>query len=323
VSKRQAWGFFVLLGVIWGSSFLLMRIAVEEMPPAQVTFTRVGIAAICLNLLFLLRGRRWPTKPGLIVALVVIGLGNTAVPFTLLAWGEQTVESGMTSIIQAITPIFALVIAHFAFADEKITPVKTAGIVLSFSGIVVLASRDLANGDLLGADLSGELAVLGASLCYAIFTTYSRRVLSHHQVEPLLVSTVTMTAAAVGALVAMYTLPLVGERQPVAYPGLSGGVLLSGLALGFFNTFLAYLLFYQILPVLGAARSTMVTYVVPVVAVTLGAVFLNEVIDARILLGAALILGGIAVANIRLSGRAKPAAAPPIGLTPRAKDALQ
>lgn len=300
MSKKQAWIFFWLLGTIWGSSFLLMRVGVVEIPPPQLTFTRVGIAAVGMNLLLPLIHKRYPADWRALGALTLIGLGNTAVPFTLLAWGEQTVESGMAGVIQAITPMFALVIAHFVFADERITPRKVAGITLSFVGIVVLTSRSWQEGSLFSGDLSGELAIIGASLCYAIFTTYSRRVLQKYRLEPIVISTVTMTAATIGAAVMMFAAPLIGERAPVAYTALSRDVLLSVLALGFFNTFLAYLLFYYVVQQLGAARSAMVTYVVPVVAVTLGALVLNEVIDGPMLVGAALIIGGIALVNVRL-----------------------
>lgn len=310
MDKRQAWVYFWLLSVIWGSSFLLMRVGVTEIPPAQLTFTRVGIAAVGMNLVMLLTRRRYPTNPRALLSLAIVGLGNTALPFTLLAWGEQTVESGMTSVIQAITPIFALVFAHWLFDDERITPRKVAGIALSFAGILVLASRDLQNQGFQLGDLSGEIAIIGASLCYGFFTPFSRRVLRKHQVDPVAVSTLTMVAATVGAAVMMVAAPLIGERAPVAYISLSSDVLLSGLALGIFNTFLAYLMFYQVVAQLGASRSAMVTYVVPVVAVTLGAIFLNEQVDARMLFGAGLILGGIAVVNLRLLRQGQPRPVP-------------
>ncbi len=310
MDKRQAWIYFWVLSVIWGSSFLLMRVGVTEIPPAQLTFTRVGIAAVGMNAVMLLTRRRYPTSPRALLALAAVGLGNTALPFTLLAWGEQTVESGMTSVIQAITPIFALIFSHVLFDDERITPRKVVGIALSFAGVLVLASRDLQSQGFQLGDLSGELAIIGASLCYGFFTPFSRRVLREHRVDPVVLSTLTMVAATIGAAVMMLAAPLIGERAPVAYTSLSSDTLLSGLALGVFNTLIAYLMFYRMMPQLGAARSSMVTYVVPVVAVTLGAVFLNEVIDARMLFGAALILGGIGVVNLRLLRQRQPQPAP-------------
>ncbi|NWF69610.1 MAG: DMT family transporter [Chloroflexi bacterium] len=300
---QRAWVFFWLLALIWGSSFLLMRIGVAQIPPAQLTFTRTVIAAVAMNITLLLLRKRYPTDRSTLIWLVVIGLGNTAIPFTLLAWGEQTVESGMTSVLQAITPVFALVIAHFTFADERITPLKIMGIALSFGGIVVLTSRDWAAGQGFGGDLSGEIAILVASFCYGLFTNVSRKTLRDKKVEPVVVAAVSMTAAAVSAAVMMYTLPLLGERAPVSYASLTPEVLRAGVVLGVLNTFVAYLMFYYVIEGLGAARAAMVTYVVPVVAVTLGALFLNEMIDATLLLGSALILAGIALVNLRLLQR--------------------
>jgi drug/metabolite transporter (DMT)-like permease len=302
---NRAWFFFWLLSLVWGSSFLLMRVVVVEMPPAQLAFMRIGIAAISMNVLMLLTRRRYPTDWRTLLPMIVVGLGNTAIPFTLLAWGEVTVESGTTSVLQAITPAFAVIIAHFMFVDDRITLTKIVGVAVSFVGIIVLASRDLAGGLGLEGDLSGELAILVASFCYALFGSYSRKVLQQQKIETILMSATTMTTAAVGTGLFMFASPLIGEPAPVPLSALSPTVLVSALVLGFVNTFIAYLMFYSIIPQLGASRTSMVTYVIPVVAVTLGAVFLNELIDARLLIGSALILGGIGVVNLRLLGKRK------------------
>lgn len=291
---KREWIFFWIVAVIWGSSFLFMRIGVEEVPPAQLAFTRIGIAAVCMNIVLFFTGRRYPRDWNTLVSLIVLGIVNTGIPFTLLAWGEQTVESGLTSILQAITPVFALVIAHFAFADERITPMKIAGITISFVGILVLTRLD--NLTSVG-DLGGEIAILVASLCYAIGTNYSRRMLRERGIDSIVVSTVTMTGATVATFILMYALPLIGERIPVDYTSFSPEILQILFVLGFLNTFLAYLMFYAAIGKLGGARASMVTYVVPVVAVTLGAIFLDEVIDARLIFGSALILLGLALVN--------------------------
>lgn len=291
---KREWIFFWIVAVIWGSSFLFMRIGVEEIPPAQLAFIRIGIAAVCMNVVLFFTGRRYPTDRNTLVSLVLLGIVNTGLPFTLLAWGEQTVESGLTSILQAITPLFALLIAHFAFADERITPMKIVGISISFAGILVLTRLD--NLTSLG-DLGGEIAILVASLCYGIGTNFSRRMLRERGIDSIVVSTVTMTGATAFTFVLMYLVPLIGERAPVAISSLSGEVLQIMFVLGFLNTFIAYLMFYSVIGKLGGARASMVTYVVPVVAITLGAVFLNEVIDARLLFGSFLILLGLALVN--------------------------
>jgi drug/metabolite transporter (DMT)-like permease len=195
--------------------------------------------------------------------------------------------------------MFALVIAHFAFADDRMTPLKVAGVLLSFAGILVLTSRDWMGGNLLSGDLSGEFAIIGASLCYATFTSFSRKVLQKYKIEPVMVSGATMTAATVAAALMMFGAPLIGERGPVSYASLSSDVLISALLLGFLNTFIAYLLYYPVVAHLGASRTSMITYAIPVVAVTLGALILGEVIDGRMVAGALLIVAGIGLANLR------------------------
>lgn len=300
----KAWALFGVLALIWGSSYLLMRVAVVEMPPAQVTLMRVGIAALCTNALVLLLGKRYPTDRKTLVALVIIGLGNSALPFTLLAWGEQTVESGLTSVIQAITPLFAIVIAHYTFEDERITPYKIAGIVVGFSGIIALSL-----GESFGGKLGGQIAIVIASICYAATINYIRKVM-RSRMEPLVMSAVTMIAASIGAVLMMVAAPLIGERGPVAFSSVSSDVLWSGLALGFLNTFIAYLIYYRIIADLGASRTSMITYAVPPVAVLLGAVLLHEHIDERLLVGGVLILAGIVLVNLGPFRRHKSIAAP-------------
>ncbi len=299
---KRAWIYFWLLTVIWGSSFLFMRIVVEQLPPAQLAFTRIGIAAICMNVVLFATGRRYPRDAKTLGALVLLGLVNTGLPFFLLAWGEQPgkVESGMTSVLQASTPVFALIIAHFTFADERITPIKIMGIALSFVGIIVLTSRSASGADAgapVSSDISGVIAILIASLCYGIGTSFSRKMLKDRGIETIVVATVSMTAAAVSTFILMYLLPLIGERAPVSYSSLTSDVLLWTVTLGLLNTFIAYLMFYNVIAGLGASRAAMVTYAVPIVAVTLGAIFLNELIDARLILGSALILAGISIVN--------------------------
>jgi len=294
---KRDWILFWLVALIWGSSFLFMRIGVEEVPPAQLALTRTGIAAICMNLVLLLTRRRYPSNLQTFLLLLLLGVVNTGIPFTLLAWGEQTVESGMTGVIQAITPVFAVIIAHFAFADERITTMKILGVVVSFSGILVLTSRDLAGGSGLSGDLNGEIAILVASLCYGIGTNFSRKMIRDRAPDTVVVAAVTMVGAAIATLVLTFALPLFGERAPVAYASLSDDVLQILLVLGFFNTFIAYLMFYKVIGGLGGARASMVTYVIPVISVALGALFLNELIDGTLLFGSILILAGIVLVN--------------------------
>ncbi len=304
--RTLAWVLFWILGLIWGSSFLLIRVGVGEMSPSQVVFIRTVIAAVGLNTVLLVQGRRLPTSPAVLRAFFVIGLGNAAIPYMLLGLGEQTVESNVASILQSTTSMFALVFAHFILPDERITPRKLIGLVLGFTGVVVLASRSGTEG--VENALIGQVSVVGASLFYAFFTVYSRTLI-RERIEPLVLSAGTFIFAALGGLVFMLLEPVLGGRAPADLTTVSSGSLVAVLTLGALNTFVAYLFYYFIVQQLGAFRGTMVTYIVPLVGVTLGWLVLQEAVDIRLLVGGALIFAGIASINLRLSWlRLRPAA---------------
>ncbi len=300
----RKWAGFWLLGLIWGSSFLLIRISVEELNQFQIVFIRTGIAAIGLNAILLLRGKRLPTDWRSLRSLILIGLGNTTIPFILITWGEKTVESGLASVLQSTASLFTLVIAHFAFTDERINAQKILGIATGFAGVLLLASRSWGEGQVITGDLLGQLAIVVASLFYGMFTVYSRKVC--YNLEPITVSAGAMTTAAIASGILTFASPLFGGPAPTPLGELSSNVLFSVLLLGVLNTFIAYLIYYSLVQGLGAARTSMVTYVVPPVGLMLGVIFLNEVLDARLLVGALIIFLGIAIVNIRLRKEVQP-----------------
>lgn len=300
VMNRLAWGLFWVVGLIWGSSFLLIRVGVEAVPASQLVLTRTVIAAIGLNAVLLLRGMRLPTDWPTLRGLAIIGIGNSAVPYMLIAVGEQTVPSGLTAVLQATAALFTLMIAHFALADERITARKVLGLALGFSGIVVLSSRQLGSGSALNEGFLGMIAIMGGSLFYATFTVYSKRLI-RKDVLPLQVAAGSFLSAAVGGAVLCLIEPLFpGGRTFVPYTALDADVLRAIVVLGLLNTFVAYLFFYYLVQQLGAFRASMVTYIVPVVGLLLGWIILDEQIDALLLLGAGLIFIGIGVVNLRL-----------------------
>ncbi len=137
MSNRMAWGGFWLLALIWGSSFLFIRIGVEQLPAFQLVFLRTLIAAVGLNVVVALRGQRLPTDWAGVRDLVFLGVVNTVLPFALITWGETKIESGLASVLQGTVALFTLAIAHFAFADERFSARKAAGLVVGFLGGVV------------------------------------------------------------------------------------------------------------------------------------------------------------------------------------------
>jgi drug/metabolite transporter (DMT)-like permease len=303
MTTKQAWGGFWLLALIWGSSFLFIRIGVEQLPAFQLVFIRTGIAAIGLNLMVYLRGKRLPTDWRSVIDLLVLGVVNTVLPFALITWGETRIESGLASVLQGTAALFTLVVAHFAFADERISLRKLAGLLIGFLGVVVLASRST-TGELVQSDstmhLLGQLAVIAASFCYALGGTYSRKAMQH-RLDPVVVAAGAMTVASVLSGMIAWMSPSLGGPAPISLEQLTPRVLGAVLALGLVNTFGAYLIFYPLVSVLGAARSSMVTYVIPVVGLVLGAIFLGEQVDLRLVIGAAMIVGGIAIVNLNIA----------------------
>lgn len=295
--NRAAWISFWILGFIWGSSFLLIRIGVDEMSATQLVLFRTSIAAIFLNIVLYLRGKRLPTDWPTVRALIIIGIGNATIPYTFISLGEQVISSGMAAVLQATASLFTLVIAHFAFSDERITRKKLIGLVVGFSGVIALSSNSIEGGQIDGEMLLGQLAIVAASLFYATFITYSRKVLKR-DIEPLVISASTFIAASLCAVVFVLLEPVFGGRAFVPIDQLSSDALLTAFSLGFVNTFIAYMFFYFIIRELGAFRASMVTYVVPVVGLVLGWQLLDETVTASMLLGAGLIFTGIAIINL-------------------------
>jgi drug/metabolite transporter (DMT)-like permease len=192
-----------------------------------------------------------------------------------------------------------MVVAHFAFTDERITRRTLAGLVFGFAGVVVLASRSTAS-DAVATNarlqLLGQLAIVAASFCYALGGVYSRKAIQR-RLEPIVAAAGAMTVTAAISGVIAYVAPLVGGPAPVALGALTPRVLGAILTLGLLNTFLAYLIFYATIETLGAGKASMVTYVIPAVGLTLGAVFLDEPVDVRLLTGAAMIVGSIGICS--------------------------
>jgi drug/metabolite transporter (DMT)-like permease len=243
------------------------------------------------------------------VRLAFLGLVNTVVPFTLISWGQQYLPTGLAAVINAMVPLFTIVLASLVLHDEAITPARLGGLVIGFSGVVLLAMPKLSAAE---ADeeallaLLGMLAVAAATLFYAIAGVFTRRQLNRRAIvraadgslRPPTPLETALGSSLVASLVAT-PLAVVLERPPegiVAVPA-SGGGWLAVLWLGVLGTGLAYLLHFRILERWGPTRASLVTYVIPLVAVTLGFVVLGEWLDPLELVGAALIIGGVVLVN--------------------------
>ncbi|MCB9450008.1 MAG: DMT family transporter [Anaerolineaceae bacterium] len=295
---RKAWVYFWLLGLIWGSSFLFIRIAVEnhDLRPVEVVFIRTAIAAVGLGAVIAWRRVPLPRTRRMIIALAVVGLGNVVAPFMLITWGEQFIPSSIAAVLQSTAALFALVVAHFMFTDERMTSKRVLGLMVGFVGVIVLFGDKLGQGTL-NSGFAGQVAIVVASMCYAFFTGLGRKIIQS-DVQPIVVAFGTMVTAAVTT--APFVFFTEGGFTPLLHP-LPVNILLTVVLLGFFNTFIAYIFFYEIVRALGASRAAMVTYIVPAVGLILGWLVLGESIGITLLLGGTLIMIGIAIVNLRPS----------------------
>lgn len=299
------WFFFVVVSSIWGSSFLLIKIGVASVDPLVLVSARTAIAAVCFATALMVLKLRPPRDRRSVLVIIAIGLLNTAIPFTLITWSETMVDSGLAGVLNGTTPLFSLVIAHLALHDDKITLRKTIGLISGFAGVVLLATR--------GASVSGhtnpligQLAMLAASCSYAVTAVLIRRYL--RGVDPMLVAGGSMLVGAgvtlVVMLVSVHPLPVIAA-VPI-------GAIAAIVTLGILNTFVANSLYFRLLNAWGASRATMVTYTAATVSLFLGAIFNNEELDTKLLIGAVMIIGGVAIVNFRrMAAQANSPAAEP------------
>ena len=270
------------LALLWGASFMFIKVAVRELAPATLIMGRLGTAALTLLVVaFVSVGGRetlaelrahWRWLAG--VALV-----NTALPFWLLSWGETRIDSGLASIIQASVPLFNAAIAFGFFHEFRVTGAKLAGVGIGFVGVALLVGAQ-PNGKVLGA-----LAVVGMALCYA-----AGGLLMGRHLQPVRPLVVALSSTAVSALVA---LPAGIAQAPRSAPGWKA--IGSVLALGIPGTALAYLLFFALILRAGSAYASLVTYLIPPIALAYGAIFLGESFGAAAFAALVLILGGVAL----------------------------
>ena len=280
---------FVLLGLIWGSSFAWIEITIEELPPATLVAERMTLGAVAMLVLLLFTRPPRPTR-GQVGHLAVMGAVNAGLPIFLISWGQQYIDSGTAAVLNSLVPIFSLIIAGAILRTESWSALRVFGILLGFAGAAVLASREFAFNPGPAA-IGGALAVTAASASYAVEASYAKyRIQS---TDRYVVAGGTLAFAAlylwIGAFVADGGPVL--PTQPATIIGL--------LWLGLLGSFFAYVLYFYLITHLGATVSTMVTYVFPVVGVTLGVVVLGEVLDARLLLGTGLVVLGIAIVGLR------------------------
>jgi drug/metabolite transporter (DMT)-like permease len=288
----KEWGLLIALSVLWGGSFFFNGIAVKALPPFSIVTLRVGLAAVVLFALTRILGLAMPKGGRIWANFFGMGLLNNLIPFCLIVWGQTHIASSLAAILNATTPLFAVLVAHVLTQDEKLTPNRLAGVAIGFLGVAVMIGPEALGG--LGSDLLAQSAVLGGALSYALAGIFGRR-FRRMGIPPLVTATGQVTAATV--MLAPVAL-LVDHPWTLAAPDWRTWAAIGGIAV--FSTALAYVLYFRILATAGATNLMLVTLLIPVSAMLLGALILGERIGAKHLVGMALIAAGLAAIDGRL-----------------------
>jgi drug/metabolite transporter (DMT)-like permease len=292
---------FVLTGIIWGSSFLFMKVALLGLSPAQVAWSRLLLGALTLGLFAALRRDALPRSLAVWGHMTVLAISFCVVPFLLFSWAQQYVTSGLASIYNATTPIMTAVMAGLLFRVERLKPVQIAGIVVGILGVMVIIAPW--QGLDLNQSLIAQLAILGATACYGFSLAYMRRFVANSGMTALVFSFLNIGLA---ALIMAILTPVIALTPVALDPWIIGSVLL----LGCLGTGVAYIWNQNTLRAWGPTRASTVTYITPVVGVALGILVLGEHISWNEPVGAIVVFVGILLAQDRLRLRRRAPLAP-------------
>ena len=290
MTPRQ-WTQLGLLAVLWGGAFFFGKVALGELSPFTVVLVRFGVAAIAMLMVVRLTGHRMPRSLRIWAGFALLGLLNNFIPFSLIAWGQVHIASGLASILNATTPLFTALVAH-RLGQERLTSNRVAGVLLGLAGVAVLIGPGALHQ--LGVHTWAELAIVGAAVSYAFAGTYGRRFRAMPAVVP--VAGMLTTAALIALPIA-----LVLDRPWTARP--SPPVWGALLALALLTTALGFLLYFRLLASAGATNVMLVTLLIPVTALLLGSLVLDEPVTPTALAGMALIGAGLLAIDGRLLPR--------------------
>ena len=286
------WLMLITLSLLWGGSFFFVGVVVEELPPLSIITLRVGIAALALYLFMRITGKALPGGRDVWQAFFGMGFLNNVVPFFLIVWAQHQIASGLASIFNATMPLFTVVVAHFLTHDEKLTPLRIIGVLLGIAGVTSMIGPDL----LLSSDnnVVAQIAILVAAFSYALASIYGRR-FKAMGVTPI----ATATGQVCASTLMLIPLTLFVETPwTLPVPGMASWAAIIGLAI--FSTAIAYILYFRILSSSGATNLSLVTFLIPVSAIILGTLFLNETLQVKHFIGMALIGAGLAAIDGRV-----------------------
>jgi drug/metabolite transporter (DMT)-like permease len=303
-STTLDWLLFVLLGFFWGSSYLFIKIGVDAgLEPFTLVSARLFFGLLLLAAVVAVAREPLPREPRMLGHLLVLGFFSVALPFGLITWAELHVDSSLAAVLTGAVPLFVIPFAALLLPAEKITFNALVGVVIGLIGVAVVVGFDPAS--LAGNELAAEIALIGAAASYAIGGVYARR--NVHGLRPMIPALFQ-----VGFAFVMTVIPAVVLEQPWQRT-YGGDALFAVVWLGLLGSGAAYLIFFRLLGAWGATRTALVAYLLPIWGIVLGAMVLQEAIDARLILGTALVISGIALVNQRRNLRdafRRPGAAP-------------
>lgn len=285
------WSLLLALSVLWGGSFFFVGIAVKELPPLTIVVCRVALASIALLLVIRLLNVELPSSKRVWGAFFGMGLLNNVIPFTLIVWAQTHIGGGVASILNATTPLFTVIVAHFLTSDDKMTGGRLAGALIGLVGVAVMIGGAALQS--LGADLIAQLACLGAAISYAFAGVFGRR-FKRMGIAPMATATGQVTASSIMLVPVML---IIDQPWTNTWPSANTVFALLGLAL--LSTAVAYILYFRLLSTAGATNLLLVTFLIPVSAILLCILVLGEVLQAKHVLGMALIGLGLAASDGR------------------------
>ena len=277
----------VLMGFVWGSAFLAIKVAVFETGTVLLVFLRILTALVPLWIYMVWRGSAFPDNRFDWLLLVAMSLLNTVIPFFLLSWAGLHISSGVMALIMGLGPLLSLVVSHISTHDDRFSMSKLLGMLIGFSGLVLIIGGDALEG--VTTNLLGDLAVVAAITCYAIASAMVRKVRTTTK-EAMATVNMIVSAVVLAPIVFLVETPEIGT--------LSIGAVVAILYLGMVTTGIGYLLRFHLVLTVGQTYMSMASYIMPIVGVGLGTVFLDEPLSADIVAALCLVLAGFAVARL-------------------------
>ncbi len=290
---REAWVLLIALSLLWGGSFFFAAYAVREIPPLTLVLARVSLAAVVLIVFAYLTGLRLPFDLKTWRSFFIMGVLNNCIPFSLIFWGQIYIASGLAAVFNATTPLFTVVLVHFLASDEKLTKARIFGVVCGIAGVAIMIGPGLLGT--VGGNVTAQLAILAAALSYGFASIFGRRFASQ---PPVITAAGQLSASSIILLpVILYFEPLSSQTLP------SLSTIAAVITLALFSTALAYVFFFRILKLAGATNVSLVTFLIPISAIALGVLVLDEQLKITHIAGMAFIALGLIAIDGRFAAR--------------------